>query len=200
MTEISPTLAISDQARPPDLIEPIVAFRSWHAIEGRLCSPHVPVFWDERNLSAECGPVRREAFAHGSAQAHRAPQPGCACGIYAYFEPDRALPTIDCRAVTGIVTLWGSIELHAEGMRAEHAQVEALALYSRWSTRQKQAVWTIAEQLGVDLVDLDQIDTAADRYGRRLDPQLLLSEAPAHYRRLTFSGTLVAPRSRPLAA
>lgn len=162
----------------PDFIEPVVGFRSWRAVNGRLRSPYVPVFWDQRQLCAECCPSCAEALDPNCAHHdHVAPQPGCACGIYAYFEPDREFPMVDYQGVAGIVTLWGDIQVHSEGMRAEHAQIEALTLYSRWSTRQKRAVWAIAEQLGVDLVDLDEIEDAAERYGARLEPERLLSEA-----------------------
>jgi hypothetical protein len=162
-----------DRLGAPDLIEPLVAFRRWRALGGRLRSPYLPVFWDERVLHAECEASRRPSEPGGDHQPHLAPHPDCSCGIYAYLEPDREFSMVDYRGVTGIVTLWGNIEVHADGMRAEHARVEALALYHRWSDRQKNAVWRIAEELGVDLVDLDEIDHCAERYGGRLPPVLL---------------------------
>ena len=73
----------------------------------------------------------------------------------------------------GIVSLWGTIELHEDGMRGEHARVEALALYSRWTTRQIDAVRGVAAELGVDLVDLDDIESAARRYGRHITRELV---------------------------
>jgi hypothetical protein len=150
----------------PDLIEPLVAFRSWRAVDGRLRSPYLPVFWEQ--------PVARASCDLGSGRGgHAAPAPGCTCGIYAYMKPDLEFPAVDYRGISGIVTLWGNIEVHAAGMRAEHAKVEALGLYSRWSRRHKRAVWAIADRLGVDLVDLDDLDRSADRYGRRLPVDLL---------------------------
>jgi hypothetical protein len=153
----------------PDLIEPIAAFRSWRVIDGRLRSPYLPVFWDERILEARCSSPGVPA---GGAP-HLAPEPACGCGIYAYLEPDRDFPKIDYRGVAGIVTLWGRIEVHDEGMRAEHAQIEALALYARQSARQKSAIWAIADALGIDLIGLDEIGDAAVRYGGRLPATLL---------------------------
>jgi hypothetical protein len=75
---------------------------------------------------------------------------------------------VDHRAVTGIVTLWGEIEVFENGVRAEHARLEALALYSRSSTRLKNAVWSIADELDVDVIDLDEIEAAASAYGHPL--------------------------------
>ena len=65
------------------------------------------------------------------ATGHRepAPAPQCACGIYAYFEPHRRewSPAYGW-LVAGAVILWGRIEVHRGGMRAEYARAAALAL------------------------------------------------------------------------
>ena len=58
-------------------------------------------------------------------------------------------------------------------MRAELARIEALGFYSRWSRRQKRDVAAIAAELGVDLVDLDDLTEAAQDYGRPLLPEAL---------------------------
>jgi hypothetical protein len=152
----------------PDLIEPLTAFRIWRAVDGRLRSPYVPVFWDERVLPARCQP--RPSSGTACRQPHTPPHETCGCGIYAYHEPDLDFPTVDYQGVAGIVTLWGKVDLQPAGMRSEFARVEALGLYSRWSNRQKRAVATIAAQLEIDLVDLDDLPSAAERYGRRLLP------------------------------
>jgi hypothetical protein len=158
----------------PDLIEPVVAFRRWRTFGGQLRSPYVPVFWDEPVLHAECQASRyHPAQKNAAHEPHSAPHPDCSCGIYAYLEPDREFPMIDYRGVTGIVTLWGNVEVHTDGMRAEHARVEALALYQCWSNHQKNAVWRIADDLGVDVIDLDEIEHFAERYGGRLPAALL---------------------------
>jgi hypothetical protein len=80
---------------------------------------------------------------------------------------------VDHQGVAGIVSVWGAVEVHQEGMRAEHARIEALALYARWTTRQLEAVRQVAGELGVDLVDLDEIEDAARRYGQPLSPELV---------------------------
>jgi len=173
--EISAGLEQPAATQAPDLIEPVVAFRSWRVVEGRLRSVYLPVFWTERDMKATClcfdSP---DADAPRTAPSgHGAPDRGCTCGVYAYYEPDLNFPTVDYRGVAGIVSLWGSIELHAEGMRAEHARVEALALYSRSSQRQIEAVRGVARALGVDLVDLDEIEQAARRYGQHVGRDLV---------------------------
>lgn len=160
----------------PDLIQPIVAFRSWRLVDGELRSVYLPETWTERELSAQClHHVAPDADERRSpvAAAHAVPDRGCTCGIYAYYSPDLNFPTVDHQGVAGIVSVWGAVEVHQEGMRAEHARIEALALYARWTTRQLDAVRQVAGELGVDLVDLDEIEDAALRYGQPISPELV---------------------------
>ena len=173
--EVSPGRLESPDFQTPDLIEPVVAYRSWRVVDDALRSVYLPVFWNEKEVRATCMSAESpDADApRSAAPGHSAPDRGCTCGVYAYYEPDKSFPTVDYRGVVGIVSLWGTIELHEEGMRAEHARVEALALYSRWTTRQIDAVRRIAAELEVDLVDLDDIEDAARRYGRHITRELI---------------------------
>jgi hypothetical protein len=160
-------LYAADVFQAPDLTEPVAAFRKWRVVDGRLRSLYLPVFWTEAVQHAECRAL------HDATRSHMAPGSACSCGLYASHEPDLEFPAIDYRGVSGVVTLWGDIEVHADGVRAEYAQVEALCLYDRWTDRQTGAVQAVAEELGVELVELDELERAAERYGRRLDPGLL---------------------------
>ena len=180
--EVTPGLPESAGFQTPDLIEPVVAFRSWRVVDGALRSVYLPVFWTEKEVKATCMSAESpDADAPRSASpGHSAPDRGCTCGVYAYYEPDRNFPTVDYRGVIGIVSLWGTIELHEDGMRAEHARVEALAVYSRWTTRQIDTVRQVAADLGVDVVDLDEIEEAARRYGRHITPELVPGGAGDH--------------------
>ena len=147
--------ALSESA--PDLIEPVAAFRNWRLVEGVLRSPYTPVAWTEPIMCAHCLMER-----------HPAPAPGCDCGLSAYLEPQLRFSTVDFRGVSGIVTLWGRLEMHADHVRAEYARIEALAVYRQWSRRQRTAVEGAASALGVDLVDLGEQADAAELYGGTL--------------------------------
>ena len=151
----------------PDLVEPLTAFRRWRIVDGRLRSPYLSVFWDERTLVARC-------YRHGAEAVpftrHTPPSASCRCGIHAYSEPDTDFPAVDYRGVTGIVTVRGKVVVDLDGMRAESARVEALGVYSHWSARQTREVSVVADCLGIDLVDLDELASAAESYGRRLLP------------------------------
>jgi hypothetical protein len=148
----------------PDLIEPLVGFRNWRVIDGVLSSPYAPLAWREPVVCARC---LREP------ESHRAPAPGCDCGISAYHEPDLRFASVDFRGVSGIVSLWGCVEIHDDRMRAEYARVEALAMHPRWSTRMRHAVTAVAAELGAELVDLREQHEAASAYGALAPPALL---------------------------
>jgi hypothetical protein len=185
------TLSAPEDAPPvtleaPDLIEPLTAFRRWRVVDGRLRSPYLPVFWDERLLVARC---HRQAIAGGTTVPnHRPPYAACKCGIYAYSKPDIDFPAVDYRGVTGIVTVRGRVAIGPDGMRAESARVEALGHYTRWSARQKREVSAVADKLGVDLVDLGDLAEAAEHYGRPLLPGALASALTAEAAK-AFSGS-----------
>jgi len=160
----------------PDLIEPIVGFRNWRIFRtgpacGQLCSPHFPVSWSAPTLRAECHRLRSPEDL--LREQHAAPKPGCGCGISAYHSPTGEFSKVDFRGVSGIVTVWGRIEVDSEGMRAEIARVEALAIYSRWGRPQREAVADVADDLGVEIVDLHELEAAAGDYGEPLPGALL---------------------------
>lgn len=148
----------------PDLIEPIVGFRNWRILDGTLTSPYSGVEWHESLLCARC---------LGGGEPHDAPHPGCDCGVSAYHEPQLRFSQVDFRGVSGIVTLWGRVEVHADRMRAEFARVEALAVNPRWSARHHHAVTAVAAKLGVEIVDLHEQAEAAASYGAALPPALV---------------------------
>ena len=164
----------------PDLIEPVVGFRNWRILRtgparGELSSPYFPVTWSEPVMRAECRRWRTpEALLD---TPHAAPQPECGCGIRAYHAPTGEFSKVDYRAVSGIVTVWGRIEIGADEMRAELARVEALAVYSRWTRRQRDAVQEVAVNLGAELVDLRELGAAAASFGAP-PPASLLADPP----------------------
>jgi hypothetical protein len=165
----------------PDLIEPVVGFRNWRILRtrpapGELSSPYFPVVWSEPVIRAECRRWRTpEALLD---TPHVAPQSECGCGIRAYHTPTGEFSKVDYRAVSGIVTVWGRIEIGADEMRAELARVEALAVYSQWSRRQRDAVRDVAANLGVELVDLRELGAAAADFGAPPPASLLADQPP----------------------
>jgi hypothetical protein len=137
----------------PDLVEPVIAYHSWRVVEGELVSPFVRERWDGGVATARC--VRGGARARGELllSEHHSPHPDCRCGIHAYFEPRSAVSDVDFRRVLGVVAVWGRMEMHPEGVRAEFAQIQALGVSGAWSRWHRADVAAIAERLEIPLVD-----------------------------------------------
>ena len=155
----------------PDLITPVVGFRKWRLREGELSSPYVHVPWSDPVAHAGCHRSELTGFVFGQdwlEEPHRSPDPRCKCGIYAYHEPRTRSKMTYLRSVWGIVTLWGRIEVHRDGMRAEHARIVALAVAAEWTARQRRALGPVAERLGAALVEHHELEAAARDYGAPL--------------------------------
>lgn len=160
----------------PDLIQPIVAFRKWMLVGDELLSPLARTPWGAEPLRARCLPrpswVGRN-WHRVSPHSGPAPDPACTCGLYALFAPHRLWGSRGPGLVPGAVVLWGRIEIHDGGMRAECARIVALALPSFFAPSAKAAVLDVADRLGVEAVPPRRLRSAAERYGRSLPPSLL---------------------------
>lgn len=149
----------------------LVAFRTWRAVDGELRSPFLDVTWSSPVLRADCYrdlPLPVRAPRHLDAP-HLPGHPDCSCGVSAHRAPDLDFPRIDFRGVSGIVRLSGQITLEGETIRAEQAQVVALALYDRWPREHARAVRAIAERFEADVVDLGDLEAAAAEHRRAPD-------------------------------
>ena len=138
----------------PDLIDPVVGFRRWRVVGDHLSSPYIPLRWDEPVVHARCYPANRGLlFGEGwLEEPHHAPHPRCKCGVYAWHRPPAPGPLPDPARVLGAVSLWGRIEVHTDGMRAEHARIDALGLVPELGSAHRRRMAGIAERLGVPLV------------------------------------------------
>jgi hypothetical protein len=143
----------------PDLVRPLIGFRQWRLHDGALYSIWTDDPWRGGLLRARC----RGSF-NCYAGMRAAPDPDCTCGVYAWHRqvPLGASPTRDL--VAGAVALWGALEIHAAGMRAEFARIVTLALpVTRASKRLELAI--AAGELGVDLVPHRHLVAAAMAHG-----------------------------------
>jgi hypothetical protein len=104
----------------PDDRDREVADRQWRLRDAELW--FADARWTRGTNTAHCA-------ASGAAHAEAAPGSACSCGLYAWYRPcPRLASAATAELVAGAVALWGTIELHATGMRAQHAMVVALAL------------------------------------------------------------------------
>ena len=69
--------------------------------------------------------------------------------------------------------MWGRVEVHADGLRAEHAEVRALAIKPGWSARRADGVRRAAGALGVPAVREGELEAVARELGAPIPPSLL---------------------------
>lgn len=156
---------LPDLAGPaPDLIDPIIGYRQWRLVGQALSSVFNDTRWDRAQISARCDSHRHHPEV--------VPDHDCSCGIYAYYDPcPRTASAVTRDLVGGAVVMWGRVELHGTGLRAEHAQVVALELPLSLGSK-RRSVLEAAERLGVVAVPHRRLRAAAREQGVPLDPSL----------------------------
>jgi hypothetical protein len=158
----------------PDLTAPVAGFRAWRIANGRLVSPYIPCRWEGRVMRAECydanrGLVRGEGWLD---RPHDSPHRDCRCGIYAYHTPGPRTYFGESWWCAGVVSAWGHLEVHADGLRAQFARVEALAEPETADARLSAVVRGIAERLEVPLVAVGELPDVAEALGGTLPDTL----------------------------
>lgn len=166
-------------AGAPDLMAPVVGFRKWRVVRDHLSSPYIPLRWDAPVVRARCFPANRSLmFGEGWLdEPHSAPHPDCRCGVYAWHRPPPLKAIPDPSRALGVVALWGRIEVHEDGMRAERAAIRALGYSPELGERHQATMRFIAARLGVELVDDRSLPEAARRYGGPVPSELLPAAA-----------------------
>ncbi len=166
----------------PDLITAVIGFRQWRLRGMELWSFRGTDHWAPGLQIATCDDA-----------GHTAPANGCTCGIHAWYEPPpRGASAWTSDLIAGAVAVWGQVELHAHGLRAQYATVVALELpFSRGVKRGR--LLAAAEQLGVSAVPARKLKRTALEHGemipRRmrppdLEPNKRKAPGPPHPARL----------------
>jgi hypothetical protein len=98
-------------------------------------------------------------------EPHSSPHEACQCGIYAYHTPGPRSWFGEAHWCEGVVSAWGRLVVHADGFRAEHARVEALAVPDRLQRFSAMHVHRAAARLDVPMVAHDELEDFAARMG-----------------------------------
>ena len=145
------------EAVAPDLIRAVIGFRQWRLRGSGLWSLRADDRWERGVHTAYC---QSEPGHDGPA-----PQNGCTCGIYAWYSPPpRTASVWTSDLVAGAIAAWGQVEVHAHGMRVEHAMVVALALPFSWGAKRRNVV-AAARALEVDAVPARRLLAVAREHG-----------------------------------
>jgi hypothetical protein len=170
----------------PDLIEPVIGFRQWRLLDDGLWSLNCDERWRAAVFAARC-----LVAEHGDEPP---PVGGCSCGVYAWYTPPpRGASAATREYVTGAVVLWGAIEAHATGMRAQYCRIVALSL--PLFARKREQVVAVARRLGVAAVPHRGLRGVAIQHGAPLPSALRPRTVPGLV--LPWSGAPAAPRRRP---
>ena len=125
-------------------------------------------------------------------EPHGSPHEACQCGIYAYHAPGPRSWFGEAYWCEGVVSAWGRLVVHAEGFRAEHARVEALAVPDGAARFGEVHVRRAAAELGVPLVAHGELESFAAGLGggvpAALRPAAPLCRESATPRRLSARG------------
>jgi hypothetical protein len=144
------------EAAAPDLIHAVIGFRQWRVRGSELWALRADdEVWVRGVQTSRCL----------SDIEHVAPENGCTCGYYAWYAPPpRTASAGTAELVAGAIAAWGRVELHAHGMRVQHAMVVALALPFSWGAK-RQSVLAAARALEVPAVPARRLVAAACEHG-----------------------------------
>lgn len=142
--------------RAPDFVEPLIGYRQWSLHDDALWSPFVEYMWARGVNVAACV----------STAGHLDPAPAhdCACGLHAWYRPCPRLGYATPDLIGGAVAMWGAVELHASGMRAQFATIVALVLPLA-HTAKRRRLGAVADALEVEAVPARQLIETARRHG-----------------------------------
>src|SRR3954453_20233839 len=151
----------------PDLIAPVIAFRSWRLAGAQLVSPFIPCRWEGRVMHATCYDANRTLTRGvGWLDAPPAsPDPEARAGISASPTPGPRSWFGEAYWCEGVVSAWGRIVVHGDGFRAEHARVEALAAPPGFGGFGADHVPRAAAGLGIPIVAHEELEAYAAGVG-----------------------------------
>lgn len=105
------------------LVGEIVGLRTFRIDDSGLLLPLYSggVWYDGANTATCSPPTGRHERG-----PHSAPADECECGFYAYGSAEAARQNRNVRYVQAVVSCWGAVVAGTQGVRAEHARIDAL--------------------------------------------------------------------------
>jgi hypothetical protein len=107
------------------LVGEIIGLRTFRVDESGLLLPlYSNAAWYDGTNTATCAPPTGEA----ERTDHPVASPECECGFYAYGTETAAARNRHMRYVQAVVSCWGSVVAGTQGVRSQHARIDALWL------------------------------------------------------------------------
>lgn len=114
------------------LVGEIVGLRTFRVDDSGLLLPlYSSGVWYDGPNAATCSPPTGDSRRG----PHRVPDAACECGFYAYGTREAAARNRHMRYVQAVVSCWGDVVAGTQGVRAEHARIDAIWLHPeapRW--------------------------------------------------------------------
>ena len=166
---------------------PLVAYRVWQVRGSRIwpdlnleyglrgIHPLCPATWDNRRHAAYC--LSKSIHARGNRTGdyvpHDSPPPvaTCTCGVSGYFEPIEDAGD-GWPIVAGVLSVSGRAVMHDVWLRAETAQVEALAMNADVKAHERSVVERTASEWTVPVVELGDLDAFGRQTGQEVPNDL----------------------------
>jgi hypothetical protein len=155
------------------LVGDIVGLRTFRVDDSGLLLPlYSDLSWYDGTNTATCAPPTGERVRN----RHQVPSPECECGFYVYGTERAAMQHRHTRYVQAVVSCWGTVVGGTQGVRAEHARIDAIWLHPnvpRW-VRQRVASRYPSARVYADRRrmlhehPLSRLDCYEDRQSRRL--------------------------------
>jgi hypothetical protein len=156
--------SVMERAHAPDLVEPLIGYRHWRMEKAALWSPFASYRWVRGLNTARC--------AEDADHPDGPPGHACTCGIHAWYRPCPRLGYATPDLIGGAVTLWGDVELHPTGLRAQYATIVALVLPLSRTTKRRRLI-DIADALEVETIPARRLTTAALHHGLPVSGELV---------------------------
>jgi hypothetical protein len=116
------------------LVGDVVGLRTFRVDDSGLLLPlYSNLAWYDGTNTATCAPPTGDRPIE-----HAVPDPACECGFYAYGTEAAAARNRHSRYVQAVVSCWGGVVAGTQGVRAEHARVDAIWLHKNipgWARR-----------------------------------------------------------------
>lgn len=157
-----------DNARVPDLAEPIMGWRAW-----RVCASDHYIREGQTHLESPdqntrwpaSAPLQAQWCTHHQTETDRA---GCHCGINAYRtreQMEASMYTLSHGTVWGRVALWGEVREYEGGYRAEFAQIAELFISRHlldhsqfWGFETERVAQILSTEYGVPCHIVDAVE------------------------------------------
>lgn len=119
------------------LVGEIVGLRTFRVDESGLLLPlYSNLSWYDGPNTATCAPPTGDHRR----LPHAVPAPDCECGFYAYGTEAAAGHNRHLRYVQAVVSCWGGVVAGTQGLRAEHARIDAIWLNPNVATWTRKGV------------------------------------------------------------